>query len=259
MVTEIKFLGYSAFEITNSRGIKILIDPYLDDNPVSPIKTKDLEKVDLILVTHGAVDHLGDAEKIAKKFKAPIVCGGDVRVHLINKGIPPEQITGTIWGLTIERAGIHIRSVESRHWSSIVEPNGTYYSGLPMGFIVYADPGVRIYHAGDTSLFSDLKLIGELYKPNIGLIHVTVPKIHSGALHGMPEFVTGEMTPYEAALAAQWLGVEYAIAMHFDTIDNPDIQTFVNLLNNMSSDGKPYVKPIVLKPGESFKYEGESI
>lgn len=255
MVTKIRFFGYSAFEITNSKGVKILIDPYLDENPVTPVKVKDLQKVDLILVTHAAADHLGDTASIAKKFGAPVICGGDVRAHLINEGISPDKVIAIVWGLTVEKAGVRVRAVESRHWSNIREPNGTYLTGVPLGFIVYADPGVRIYHAGDTSLFSDLKLIGELYHPNIGLIHVTVPVIHKGALHGVPEFVTGEMTPYEAAIAAQWLGVEYAIAMHFDKPDVPDVQRFVKLLNNMASDEKSYVKPVVLKPGETFVYE----
>ncbi|WP_455367204.1 metal-dependent hydrolase [[Eubacterium] cellulosolvens] len=257
MVTEIRFLGYSAFEITNEQGIKVFIDPYLDDNPVSPIKTQDLEKADLILVTHGAVDHLGDTVKIARKFEAPVICGGDVRAHLLREGLPSDKVVGTIWGITVEKAGIRVRSIESRHWSNIIEPDGTYLAGQPMGFIVYADPGVRIYHAGDTSLFSDLKLIGELYKPNIGLVHITMPIVHTGAHHGAPSFITGEMTPYEAALAAQWLALEYVIPMHFDTTDNPDIKTFVDLVNNMASDSKSYVKPVVLKAGEVFKYQGK--
>ncbi len=255
MATKLRFFGYSAFEIVNSRDIRILIDPYLDQNPVTPVKTSDLEKVDLILVTHAAADHLGDAGSIAKKFKAPVICGGDVRAHLIREGVPQDQLTAIVWGLTVEKAGITVRSVESRHWSNITEPDGTFLTGVPMGFVIYADPGVRIYHAGDTSLFSDMKLIGELYRPNIGLIHVTVPEMHLGALHGVPKFITGEMTPNEAALASQWLGVEYAIAMHFDKPDNPDVKRFVEIMEAMRSDDKPYVRPVVLKPGETFVYE----
>ena len=174
---------------------------------------------------------------------------------MIKQGISGDDVAGTIWGLTMEKAGVNVRSIESRHWSNIHADDGTVYVGVPMGFIVYADPGVRIYHAGDTSLFSDLKLFGELYKPNIGLLHVTMPQVHTGARHGMPKFVTGELTPNEAALAAQWLGLEYAIAMHFDDPNIPDVKKFVDLLNGMTSDGKPYVKPIVLKPGDTFTYK----
>ena len=255
MATKIRFLGVAAFEITNHNGIVTLVDPYLE-NAASPISASDLERVDLVLVTHAALDHLGDAAKISKRFDAPVICGAEVKAHLTRDGVQADMIKSIIWGLTLDAAGIRVRSVESRHHSSITELDGTYYSGQPMGFIIYPDPGIRIYHAGDTALFSDLKLIGQLYRPNIGLIHVTNPTRHL-ARHKMPNFLTGEMSPYEAALAAQWLGLEYAIAMHFDTTaDEPDVHAFVDLLNRSTSDDKPRTKPIVLKPGEIFEYEG---
>jgi L-ascorbate metabolism protein UlaG (beta-lactamase superfamily) len=256
MATRIRFLGVAAFEITNSDGVVTLVDPYIDENVASPISTSDLQRVDLVLVTHGASDHLGDAAKISKRFDAPVICGADVKAHLTREGVGADKIIATIWGLVVEVAGIRVRSVESRHHSSITEPDGTYYSGQPMGFIIYPDPGVRVYDGGDTALFSDLKLIGQLYRPNIGLIHVTNPRRHL-ARHKMPNFLTGEMSPYEAALAAQWLCLEYAIAMHFDTDDETDVRAFIDLLNKMTSDDKPCTRPVVLKPGEVFEYEGK--
>jgi L-ascorbate metabolism protein UlaG (beta-lactamase superfamily) len=256
MATKIRFLGVAAFEITSSNGTVALVDPYLE-NAASPISASDLERVDLVLVTHGSSDHLGDAAKLSKRFNAPVICGAEVRAHLIRQGLRADKIMPIIWGLMLEVAGMRVRSVESRHHSSITEPDGTYYSGQPMGFIIYPDPGVRIYHAGDTALFSDLKLIGQLYRPNIGLIHVTNPTIHL-ASHNLPDFVTGEMSPYEAALAAQWLCLDYVIPMHFDTDEEPaDVRTFLDLLNKMTSEDKPPIKPVVLKPGESFQFEGK--
>ena len=255
MATKIRFFGVAAFEITNEQGVVVLIDPVIDENVASPIKTSDLKRVDLILVTHGASDHLGDTAKLSKKFGAQVVCGVDVKAHLVRQGVPDDKIIATIWGITHEVAGIEVRSVESKHHSSIMEEDGTYYSAQPMGFIISPDPGVRIYDGGDTALFSDLKLIGQLYKPNIGLIHVTVPIRHM-TRHNMPIPLTGEMTPYEAALAAQWLGLEYAIPMHYDSDDLTDVHAFVDLLNRMTSDDKPHVKPVVLKPGEHFEYKG---
>ena len=255
MATKIRFLGVAAFEITSSNGTVALVDPYLE-NAASPISESDLDRVDLVLVTHGASDHLGDAAKISKRFDAPVICGAEVKAHLTRQGVRADKIMPIIWGLMLDVAGMRVRSVESRHHSSITEPDGTYYSGQPMGFIIYPDPGVRIYHAGDTALFSDLKLIGQLYRPNVGLIHVTNPTIHL-ASHNLPNFVTGEMSPYEAALAAQWLCLEYVIPMHFDTDEAPaDVRIFLDLLNKMTSDDKPPIKPIVLKSGESFQFEG---
>jgi L-ascorbate metabolism protein UlaG (beta-lactamase superfamily) len=243
MTTKLRFLGISAFEITNSLGTRVLIDPYLDANSVSPLKTDDLERVDLILVTHAAYDHLGDTAKIAKKFMAPVICGADVKAHLIKEGVAPEKLIVTVWGLTSEVAGIRVRSVESRHWSNITEADGTYLSGPPMGFIVHADVGVRIYHSGDSALFSDLRLIGQLHQPNIGLINVSL-----GPIQGSP-YLTGEMTPYEAALATEWLGVDYVIPIHFATVD-ADVEAFLELIRRMSR----HVKAVLLKPGEVFSY-----
>jgi len=256
MATKIRYLGVAAFEITNSDGVVALVDPYIDDNVASPIKTSDLKRVDLILVTHGASDHLGDSAKLSKRFNAPIVCGPDVKAHLVREGVQADRISATIWGLVLDVAGMRVRSVESRHYSSITEPDGTCYSGQPMGFIIYPEPGVRIYDGGDTALFSDLKLIGQLYRPNIGLIHVTNPRRFL-ARHKMPNFVYGEMSPYEAALAAQWLGLEYAIGMHFDTTpDDPDVRAFVDLLNR-TTEQDSRTKPVVLNFGETFEYEGK--
>jgi len=256
MVTKIRFLGVAAFEITSSSGTVTLVDPYLN-NAVSPLRTSDLNRVDLVLVTHGAPDHLGNAVEISKKFDVPIICGAEVKAHLMKQGVRASKILPIIWGLMLDVAGIKVRSVESRHHSSITEPDGTYYSGQPMGFIIYPDKGVRIYHAGDTALFSDLKLIGQLYHPNVGLIHVTNPTVHL-ATHNLPNYITGEMSPDEAALAAQWLRLDYVIPMHFDTTEeSADVRNFLNLLNKINSDNKLEIKPIVLKPGETFQLEGK--
>jgi L-ascorbate metabolism protein UlaG (beta-lactamase superfamily) len=247
MTTKLRFLGISAFEITNSLGTRVLIDPYLDANSASPIKTDDLERVDLILVTHAAYDHLGDTAKIAKKFNAPVICGADVRAHLIREGVAPGKLIMTVWGLTTEVAGIRVRSVESRHWSNITEADGTYLSGPPMGFIVHADAGVRIYHSGDSALFSDLRLLGQLYGPNIGLINVSLGPVLD------PAYLNGEMTPYEAALAAEWLGLDYVIPIHFATVDT-DVETFLELISRISRDTRRHLKAVLLKPGEVFTY-----
>jgi len=208
------------------------------------------------LVTHAAVDHLGDTERIAKRFKVPVICGADVRAYLLTRGLPAEKLLGTIWGVTIEQVGMKVKSVESRHWSSMIAPDGTFYSGPPMGFILYADPGVRIYHSGDSALFSDLKLLGELYRPNIALINVSTGEITSGPYAEPTHLFTGEMTPYECALAAQWIGADYVIPMHF-LERNEDVEMFLDVIAKMKPDGKEFVKPVVLKPGETFTYSAK--
>ncbi len=251
MTTKLKFLGFSSFLITTGNNKKIIIDPYLNDNQASPLKVKDIEALDLILVSHGAFDHLGDSAQLAMKFNCPVICGGDSKLLLIEQGVPAKNIIETTWGLTVQASGIKVRPVESRHRSAVKLKDGSIVSALPLGFIIYTEDGVRIYNASDTALFSDMKLLGELYKPHIGLINVTI----ENCFDFLPEFLTGEMTPYEAALASQWLNLEYAIACHYTKKDCPDVEQFVDLLNNMKSDEKPYVTPVAMNPGEEFIYE----
>jgi len=251
MSTKFKFLGFSAFYITTREDTRILIDPYINDNPASPLKVETLEKVDLILVSHAAFDHLGDTAAIAIKFGCPVICGGDSKMLLMERGVPAKQLIETVWGLTVKAAGIKVRPVVSMHRSTTKLKDGTIVSALPLGFIIYLEDGTRIYNASDTAIFSDMKLIGELYRPQIGLMNVTI----ENCFDFLPEFLTGEMTPYEAALASQWLNLEYAIACHYTKRDCPDIDQFVQLLSQMKTGEKPYVKPVAMNPGEEFVYD----
>lgn len=253
MVVKIKFLGIAAFQIFSAEGKSILIDPYIMDNPVCPIKVDEFEYVDLILVSHGAFDHVGDAAEIAQKYNSQIICASDCKQLFIEQGVDSKQIIETTWGLTVKYDNIRIRPVISHHRSQVKLKDGTVLTANPLGFIIYLEDGIRIYNSSDTVIFSDLKLIGELYKPHIGILNVTQPEIDASA-EGLPKYETGEMTPYEAALAAQWLNLEYAIACHYTRKESSDVKQFVNLLENMRTDSKPYVKPIALDPGEEFCY-----
>jgi L-ascorbate metabolism protein UlaG (beta-lactamase superfamily) len=256
--TKFEFLGNAAYRITNSEGKVILIDPFLNESDCSPVKVKDLEKVDLVLVTHAAWDHMGDTMEIALKFNCPIICGGEVRHHLVRNGVDGAKVRGMCWGLQVVESGVRVRSVTSMHWSFIEYPDGSFISGPPMGFIFYPDPGVRVYHSGDTAIFSDLKLFGELYQPNIALICVSMPDSGQLQKHGIAESFCGEMSPHEAALAVQWLGVEYALTNHYSRAKgNPDVEKFVTIISNLHSDTGPVVKPVVLEPGETWYYPVE--
>ncbi len=257
MTTKIRFLGIAAFSITNEQGQVILIDPCLSDNPVSPVQIDDLDRVDLVLVTHLAADHLGDAAAISNKFKCPVVCGPEVAVFLVQQGAHPGLMRTLSWVGQSNPRGIRVRAVECHHTSFRQAPSGEYLSGQPLGFIVYPDPGVRIYHSGDSAIFSDLKLIGELYKPNIALI--TACELESDYLQrfGIEDHIGNEMNGDEGALAAIWLGVDYAIICHYLNPDGrQDVEKFLNILNNRCSDDKPLVKPLVLYPGEVWEYQG---
>lgn len=246
-----QFLGFSTFLITTDDGTTILIDPYIDNNPKAPLKTAGLPKIDLILVSHGAFDHMQDTEKIAKRDGSKIICGGEVMALLLDQGVPKQQISNTVWGLAVRQCGITVRPVVSMHRSSVRLSDGTALDGFALGFIIYLPDGTRVYNASDTALFSDMKLIGELHRPQVGLMNVTI----ENCFDFLPEFLTGEMTPYEASLASQWLGLEYAVACHYTSTDNPDIREFKSALEIAKDKfGSSTPVPVILEPGETFHY-----
>jgi L-ascorbate metabolism protein UlaG (beta-lactamase superfamily) len=254
-MTRIRFLGVAAYELVTGQGQHILIDPFLDENPGSPVKSHELDRVDLILVSHAAFDHLGDTEAIARRTGAPVVCGGEIKAYLIAKGLPAEQIRATTWGIAVEVAGIPIQPVECHHWSQIRMLDGTYASGVPMGFVVHTDPGVRFYHYGDTAIFSDLRLIGELYQPTIGCVGVTQPVEILHQVSGPGRLLTGEMSAREGALAAQWLGLETVLPCHYINPDCDDVREFRRHLEEARARGERVPDAIVLKPGEIYTPE----
>lgn len=249
-MTEFKFFGFSTFLLKTDNGLNILIDPYIDDNPTAPMKCDELPKIDLILVSHGAFDHMKDTAKIALKHNSKIICGGEVQAKLLDEGVPQEQITQTVWGLMVEQCGVKVRPVVSMHRSSVKLSNGVCMDGFALGFIIYLPDGTRVYNASDTALFSDMKLIGELQKPQVGLMNVTI----ENDFDFLPEFQTGEMTAYEAALASQWLGLEYAVACHYTRKDCEDLEIFKDYLEQRRENVQGAPIPVIMEPGESFFY-----
>jgi L-ascorbate metabolism protein UlaG (beta-lactamase superfamily) len=248
MSVQIQFFGFSAYRITTSDGINVVVDPYLNDNPVSPIKAKDLDKVDLLLVTHNAYDHLGDSPEIIRQHKCPVVCAKDV-VHALTTvhDIDPDLMRVTIWGFEMEVAGVRVRPIESHHWSFGVTPDGQFLSGPAMGFMIDAGPDVRIYHPGDTAITYDMKLWGELYQPTVGLMHVTLP---AGSLPHMECYLCGELTVYEALLASQWLGLDHIITSHYADPESEDVKKFVELAKKADETSGWSAQVTVMKPGE---------
>ena len=245
-MTEFTFLGFAAFLIKTPGGKRVLIDPYLNDNPASPLKAKDIEALDLLIISHAAFDHLGDAAEIASKTGCDVICGADSKAVLLERGVPGRQIQETVWGLMVQGGGLRMRPVESRHRSAATLSDGRQVTGLPLGFILYLEDGTKVYNASDTAIFSDMKLIGELYEPEVGLINVTI----ENPFDFLPTFLTGEMTAAEAALASGWLRLKYAVACHYTERDCPDVDEFYGLLR-ADRDGPV---PVALRPGEMWVY-----
>jgi L-ascorbate metabolism protein UlaG (beta-lactamase superfamily) len=250
MGTKIRYLGVAGYEIITGDGKHILVDPFLDQNPGAPCKSHELERVDLICVTHAAFDHMGDTEAIARRTGAPVICGGEVKAYLTAKGLPSEQIRATTWGIAVRVAGVKVQPVECHHWSQIRMPDGTFASGVPMGFVIYADEGVRFYHYGDSAIFSDLKLIGELYRPTVGAIGIANPKEILHMITAPGEMLTAEMSPREGALAAEWLGLETVLPCHYINPDDDDVREFNRCLDVARAKGARVPKSLVLNAGD---------
>ena len=154
----LRFFGVAAYELVTADGRHVLMDPFLNENPGSSVKSSDLGRVDLVVVSHAAHDHLGDTEVIARRTGAPVVCGGEVKAYLTARGIPESQIRATTWGIAVEVGGVRVQPVECHHWSQLRLPDGTFASGVPMSFVIDAGGDTRFYHYGDTAIFSDLQL-----------------------------------------------------------------------------------------------------
>jgi L-ascorbate metabolism protein UlaG (beta-lactamase superfamily) len=250
--TRLTYLGAAGYDIVGPTH-RVLIDPFLSDNPVAPCGPDDLEPPDVILVSHAALDHYGDTAAIAKRTGAPVICDLAVRLKLIDDGLHPKQVTATTWGIVVEVAGLRVRPVECHHWSSAFLHDGRQVVGNPIAFIIETEPGVRIYHYGDTAIF-DMRLIGELYRPTVGLLGCTIPHELADWIPGPGKFLTGEMDGDEAARAAEMLGLELAVACHYLTLD-AEVERFLRLVHQHDSTGRrravaPLVgETLVVEPG----------
>lgn len=248
---DVLWLGQSAMRITTPGGKVIVIDPWLKNNPKTPADWKDLAKlgkVDLILVTHGHGDHVGDAAELAKLNNAPVWAPAGLQDTFTSLGILPAELAprmnkgGTITPLG---PGIRITMVHAEHSSefSWTDPatnkRGNYVGGEPVGFVIEFENGFRIYHAGDTALFGDMKLIAERYRPDLAMLPIG------------GHFV---MNPQDAAYAARdLLKVKYALPMHYGT--NPMLKGTPDEFK--AALGKSNVEMLVMQPGDTKSFEGK--
>jgi L-ascorbate metabolism protein UlaG (beta-lactamase superfamily) len=194
----ITWLGHSSFRLRTPGGKEVLFDPWYTGNPSFPAAARPTA-ADLILISHGHSDHITDAAAMAKETGATVVGIFEITSWLGSKGV--KQIEPMNIGGTVTVKGLRITMTDARHSSSF-DDHGVVYLGNPAGFVVKLENGQTIYFAGDTSLFGDMKIIGELYKPDIAFLPIG------------DRFTMG---PDTAAIAAQWLGVKQVVPMHYAT------------------------------------------
>lgn len=191
---KLKYFSHSSFQITDNKGIRILIDPFLDGNPTSPVKSKDVD-AEYIILTHAHGDHIGDSFAIAKRCSSNFICVNELADYCNSKGFNAHNMhIGGGYNFEFGRVKFTI----AHHGS--MTPDGTY-AGEPAGVILTID-GKNIYHTGDTGLFYDMKLIGEMTPIDYMLLPIG------------DNFTMGIT---DAVKAAELLSPKTAIPMHYNT------------------------------------------
>jgi L-ascorbate metabolism protein UlaG (beta-lactamase superfamily) len=196
--TQAIWLGHSAVKLISPKGNIIYIDPFLSQNPSTPEELKSVEKADYILLTHGHEDHVGDTIEIAKNTGAKVVGIVELMGLLGKEGLSDDQSVAFNKGGTVHFDDFSVTMVSANHSSSF---NGQY-AGDPAGLIISFEDDICVYHMGDTNIFADLELYGELYDP-----HLVFAPIGD-------HFTMG---PEEAAYAVEMIDPEIAVPIHYNT------------------------------------------
>lgn len=244
---QVQWLGQAAFKFTSPAGKVIVIDPWLTTNPKTPPEFKQLDalgKVDLVLVTHGHNDHVADAPALAKMNDAPLIAPAGLSQTLVALDVTSKaQRINKSGSLSPLGDGIKVTLVRAEHSSEYVWKNpGTskdevHVGGEPGGFIIEFENGFKIWHMGDTGVFGDMKLIAQMYKPDLVLMPI-----------GGGPFV---MNPVDAAMVTrEFIQPKTVIPMHYGT--NPQLpgtpEAFIKAL------GKTRTLVRVMQPGEQLSF-----
>ncbi len=192
------WLGHSAFKLISPGGTQILVDPFLSQNPTTPDEHKQQDDIDYILLTHGHADHVGDTIEIANRTGCEVVSNVELSALLKKHGLNEDLAVEFNKGGTIHYDDFSVTLVSANHSSSFKGE----YAGDPGGLVISFDDDITFYHLGDTNIFYDLELYGELYDPDV----IAVP---------MGDYYT--MGPEEAAMSCDLIQADYAVPIHYGT------------------------------------------
>jgi L-ascorbate metabolism protein UlaG (beta-lactamase superfamily) len=230
MATELTWLGHAAFRVDSPGGKRIYVDPFLTGNPKTPDSEREPERCDLILLTHGHGDHVGDTVALHQRFGCPVVAQVELRGWLTGQGVADDGGANSInKGGTCTALGVKVTLTSANHSSSA--PDGSY-AGEPCGIVLELEDGFKIYFAGDTNVFGDMSLIGRIYEPDVAVLPIG-------------DHYT--MGPREAAVALELLGVNRCVPGHYGTF--PLLHGTPAQLRELAPSGVEVLSP---EPGETL-------
>ena len=195
------FLGHATIQLTLPDERVIFIDPWLHGNPSCPVALADPPRCDFIALTHGHFDHVGDVERLVKQHDPHVIAAVEL-CELLERRPPKPRCEPMNIGGTQTVDGVRFTLTRAFHSSGFSSDDGSLYAGMPAGVIVSADGVASFYHAGDTDVFGDMKLIAELFAPKIAALPIG------------DRFTMG---PQGAAIAARLLTPNAIVPIHFGT------------------------------------------
>jgi L-ascorbate metabolism protein UlaG (beta-lactamase superfamily) len=228
--THITWLGHATVLVQTAQGTNILIDPFIARNPKYPKGFVLPEKIHYILATHGHGDHISDVVPVASRHDSTVVAIFELADYFAGKGVA--RTIGMGVGGTIQLGDVAVTMVAAVHSSSIDDEQGSRYAGIAAGFVLTIAAGPVLYHAGDTAVFGDMKLIHELYQPEVAMLPIG-------------GYFT--MGPKEAALAVRLLQPEIVLPLHFGTFPPLD-----GTPEQLAALIDPGIQVARLAPGESI-------
>ncbi len=230
---EISWLGHAAFRVKTPGGKVIYVDPWLE-NPVAPPDAKQTDRADIIVLTHGHFDHVGNTLELAARLNSKVISNFEISVFLKSKGLPDDSVVGMNTSGSFEIDGITFTMVPAIHGSGISDGDRIVDGGTAAGFVIKLEDGYVIYHTGDTGLFTDMKLIARLYKPQLVMMCI-------GGFY--------TMSPVEAAEAIKLMKPKMVIPMHYGTF--PALSGSPEALKKLLPKSVK-TKIVALKPGETL-------
>ena len=225
------WLGHGGFRIDSPGGKRIYVDPWLG-NPKCPDSEREPERIDVMALTHGHADHMGDAVELGKRHSPAVVAIFELANWLAAQGVPGAGERGMNKGGTVDVDGVRFTMTHALHSGGLLDDGRVVYLGEAAGYVIELENGFKLYFSGDTAVFGDMQLIGRIYSPDVAVLPIG------------DHFTMG---PREAAVALELLGVARCVPGHYGTF--PLLTGTPEQLRELA----PGVEVLTPEPGETIE------